>query len=65
MAEAPDNLTERDISFVSARERFIGAVTEPLKKRFIDNPGILNVCSVFSLPTFPVDGELNGTVDCK
>ena len=49
-------------NFSSARERFIDAVSESLKKRFTDNPGILSACSIFSLSTFPVDEELDGTI---
>ena len=45
----PEDLKGNDVAFKSARTKMISSLVSALQKRFIDNPGIIEACSVINL----------------
>jgi hypothetical protein len=61
-ANCMNDLKGNEVSFVSARKKFITALLTALQLRFTDKPGILCACSVFNLTQFPITkDEARGT----
>ena len=53
----PDDLKGNDVAFISARTKLITALVSALQQRFIDNPGIIEACSVMNLSAFPMNKD--------
>ena len=63
IAKAPPGFKGNDVSFISARSKFIDAIQDGRESRFTDNPGILDSSSVFNPSHFPsAKEEAKGTL---
>ncbi|CAC5364061.1 unnamed protein product [Mytilus coruscus] len=65
MASEPDALNGNDTPFKSARIEFLEAIIDGLQKRFTNNPGILNSCSIVNLVFFPSKDENKDRLDWR